>query len=73
MTVLDARSGELPETDVAVTNIALDAVDALSGGLRSQLVVTSGYLVSEQPMLQGYRIRERRERDSWAADLYEAR
>ena len=71
VTVLDARVGELPETDVAVTNIALDAVEALGGVLRSQLAVTSGYLVSEQPMLDGYRIRERRERDGWAADLYE--
>ena len=29
--------------------------------------------VSEQPMLHGYRILERRERDGWAADLYERR
>ena len=63
LSVLDARSGELPETDVAVANIALDAVEAVGGGLRSRLAVTSGYLVSEQPMLAAFRIRERRERD----------
>ena len=68
---LDARAGGLPETDVAVANIALDSVEALGGVLRARHAVTSGYLVSEQPMLDGYRIRERRERDGWAADLYE--
>jgi hypothetical protein len=41
--------------------------------LQARHAVTSGYLVSEQPMLDGYRIRERRERDGWAADLYERR
>jgi ribosomal protein L11 methyltransferase len=70
---LDARTGSLPETDVAVANIALDSVEELGGVLRARYAVTSGYLVSEQPMLDGYRIRERRERDGWAADLYERR
>jgi len=69
----DARAGGLPETDVAVANIALDSVEELGGVLRARHAVTSGYLVSEQPMLDGYRIRERRERDGWAADLYERR
>ena len=70
---LDARTGGLPETDVAVANIALDAVEAVGRVLQARHAVTSGYLVSEQPMLDGYRIRERRERDGWAADLYERR
>jgi ribosomal protein L11 methyltransferase len=70
---LDARTGGLPETDVAVANIALDSVEDLGGVLHARHAVTSGYLVSEQPMLDGYRIRERRERDGWAADLYERR
>ena len=70
---LDARTDGLPETDVAVANIALDAVEAVGRVLQARHAVTSGYLVSEQPMLDGYRIRERRERDGWAADLYERR
>ncbi len=69
----DARTGGLPETDVAVANIALDSVEELGGVLRARHAVTSGYLVSEQPMLDGYRILERHERDGWAADLYERR
>jgi ribosomal protein L11 methylase PrmA len=71
--MLDARTGGMPETDVAVANIALDSVEELGGVLRARHAVTSGYLVSEQPMLDGYRIRERRERDGWAADVYERR
>jgi ribosomal protein L11 methyltransferase len=70
---LDARNAELPQAEVAVANIALDAVEALGPRLRATLAVTSGYLVSEQPVLDGFRIVERRERDGWAADLYEAR
>ena len=70
---LDARVAHLPAADVAVANIALDAVEALGPRLRARLAVTSGYLVSEQPVLAGFRIVERRERDGWAADLYEAR
>jgi ribosomal protein L11 methyltransferase len=70
---LDARNAELPQGDVAVANIALDAVEALGPRLRTKRAVTSGYLVSEQPVLEGFRIVERRERDGWAADVYEAR
>jgi ribosomal protein L11 methyltransferase len=73
VSLLDAREAALPQTDVAVANIALDAVEALSGRLSSGLAVTAGYLVSEQPVLHGYRIVERRERDGWAADLYARR
>ena len=67
----DARGETLPEADVTVANIALDAVEALAPGLRSPLVLTSGYLVSERPELPGYAHRRRVERDGWAADLYE--
>jgi ribosomal protein L11 methyltransferase len=70
---IDARVQELPGADVAVANIALDAVEALTARLPARLAVTSGYLVSEQPVLAGFRIVERRERDGWAADLYESR
>lgn len=70
---LDVLHDELPRADVAVANIALDAVEALGGRLRARSVITSGYLASEQPVLAGFRIVERRERDGWAADLYAAR
>jgi ribosomal protein L11 methyltransferase len=69
--VADAVVGVLPETDVAVANITLEAIEQLGPRLRSRRALTSGYLVSEQPVLAGFRIVERRERDGWAADVWE--
>ena len=66
----DAAVAELPETDLLVANITLEAVERLGPRLRSRRAVTSGYLVSEQPALAGFRIVERRERDGWAADVW---
>jgi ribosomal protein L11 methyltransferase len=72
-TELLAAGGEpLPASDVAVANIALDAVERLAPGLRSRVVLTSGYLASERPALRGYEHRERAERDGWAADVFAA-
>jgi ribosomal protein L11 methyltransferase len=68
----DARAaGPLPATDVAVVNISTAAIAAVSPHLRSRVVVTSGYLLPEAPALAGYRRRERRELDGWAADVHE--
>jgi ribosomal protein L11 methyltransferase len=69
--LVDADGSPLPETDVAVANIACDAVERLAPGLRSGVVVTSGYLLADRPRLSGYRHRRRSEIDAWAADLYE--
>jgi ribosomal protein L11 methyltransferase len=69
--VADAAVAALPETDLVVANITLEAVERLGPRLRSRRAVTSGYLVSEQPALAGFRIVERRERDGWAADVWE--
>ena len=68
--VADAVVAALPETDLVVANITLEAVERLGPRLRSRRAVTSGYLVSEQPALAGFRIVERRERDGWAADVW---
>ena len=66
----DLRDGGLPDCDLAVANIAADAVLALAPSLRSSRVITSGYLVSDEVELDGYR-RERRVQDGgWAADLH---
>jgi ribosomal protein L11 methyltransferase len=66
----DLRDGALPETALAVANIAAEAVVALAPSLTASRVITSGYLVSDDPELEGYR-RERRVQDGgWAADLH---
>jgi ribosomal protein L11 methyltransferase len=66
----DLREAELPDVDLALANIAADAVLALAPRLRARRAITSGYLVSDEVELEGYR-RERRVQDGgWAADLH---
>jgi ribosomal protein L11 methyltransferase len=66
----DLREHALPQTGLAVANIAADAVVALGPRLTAPRAITSGYLVSDEPELAGYN-RERRVQDGgWAADLY---
>jgi len=69
--LLDALSDELPGTELAVANVALDVVEALLARLDSRFAVTSGYLDREQPDVDGWRLRDRRLRDGWVADLFE--
>jgi ribosomal protein L11 methyltransferase len=66
----DLRDEALPESDLAVANIAGDAVVALGGRLSARRAITSGYLVSDEPELAGYRRLERIAEGGWAADLH---
>ena len=66
----DLRDDELPETDLALANIAAEAVLALSPRLQAHRVITSGYLVSDDPELDGYRVERRVQDGGWAADLH---
>jgi ribosomal protein L11 methyltransferase len=68
---LDGLREPLPSAELAVANVALDVVEALLARLESRLAVTSGYLDSEQPDVDGWRLRDRRRRDGWVADLFE--
>jgi ribosomal protein L11 methyltransferase len=65
----DALQDELPETEVAVANVALDVVEQLLPRLPARRLVASGYLERDEPQLQGWRRIERRTADGWAADL----
>jgi len=67
---LVARTGSLPAAELALANIALDAVEALAGRLDAARLITSGYLAADAPVLDGYRRLRRHELDGWAADLY---
>ena len=60
----------LPPADVAVANISLEGVMGLPGRVSAAVLVTSGYLESEEPELAGYRRIGRRLRDGWAADVH---
>lgn len=73
---VEARLGDvlgtpLPEADAVVANITLPAVNTLAPYLRSDRIVTSGYLESEHPELPGFRHLDRRTAEGWAADLHE--
>jgi ribosomal protein L11 methyltransferase len=66
----DSRADTPTEVDVAVANIAVEAVEAIVPRLRAGTIVTSGYLTSDRPALVGLRHVERRTADAWAADLF---
>jgi ribosomal protein L11 methyltransferase len=72
--VVEARlvtaSGQLPQAVTTVANISLEEVEALPPRIDTQLLVTSGYLASEQPTLAGFEHVDRRVLDGWASDLY---
>ena len=65
----DALVDELPNTEIAVANVALDVVEQLLPRLRAARLVASGYLERDEPRLQGWRRLDRRVADGWAADL----
>jgi ribosomal protein L11 methyltransferase len=67
---LVAREDPLPSADTVVANISLAAVLALPARTSADVLVTSGYLMSEEPRLPGYTHVERAEIDGWAADVH---
>ena len=69
----DLREDAFPEAALALANIAADAVLALSPQLRCPRVITSGYLVSDEPGLDGYEVERRVQKGGWAADLHARR
>ena len=66
----DLRSDPVPDAELALANIAAEAAIALSGRLRAARAITSGYLVSDDPVIEGYRIERRVQEAGWAADLH---
>lgn len=67
----DAFADELPAADAALANASFAAVPQLALRLDIRRFVTSGYFAIGRPEPLGFRHRERRERDGWAADLFE--
>jgi ribosomal protein L11 methyltransferase len=66
----DLREDSLPEAALALANIAAEAVVGLGTRLRAARAITSGYLVSDEPELEGYRREQRIQSGGWAADLH---
>jgi ribosomal protein L11 methyltransferase len=65
---LDALRDRLPESEVAVANIALEIVDRIAA--RCSLLVTSGYFADASPTPPGFVHARRLTDDRWAADLW---
>jgi ribosomal protein L11 methyltransferase len=59
----------LPTADVAVANITLSSVEAVAARLDCMRLITSGYLASDRPRLDGFLTTRRVEAEGWAADL----
>jgi ribosomal protein L11 methyltransferase len=66
----DVLVDPLPDAGVAVANIALPAVERVAARVGTPLLAASGYLAHEEPQVPGWRRRDRREADGWAADLF---
>jgi ribosomal protein L11 methyltransferase len=67
---LVSADAPLPTVDVAVANISLAGIEALNGRLDATTVITSGYVMADQPRLPGFAHVERRTHDAWASDLF---
>ena len=68
--IVDALTGPLSPTDVAVANVLLDPVEAILARLRADEAITSGYLAGERPAHPGWVHVEVLEHDGWAADRF---
>jgi len=70
--VLDARLADvlaatLPPAEVVVCNISLQALSELAPKLECETLVVSGFLVSDDLRLVGYRVVSKHEQADWAA------
>jgi ribosomal protein L11 methyltransferase len=68
--LLEALEDPLPAADLTVANISATAIEALAQRVESPLLVTSGYLASDEPKIPARVHAEHRERDGWAADRW---
>lgn len=63
----------LPPADVVVANLSVEAVRELPPRIAATTVITSGYFMSEQPVLDGYDHVDRRILGAWAGDVHRRR
>ncbi len=60
----------LPASAIAVANISLPAAVSVAARVEAGVLITSGYLLSDDPAPSGWSRVERRVRQGWAADVY---
>jgi len=66
----DGLAQPLPGADLAVANISRDTVERLGPHIDAPMIVASGYLERDEPVLPGFRREARRTEGGWAADLF---
>ena len=69
---LDALTGVVDAADVTVANITRPVLEQLAPRVRARVLVSSGYLPTDDTELPTFRHVRRVTRSGWAADLYEA-
>jgi ribosomal protein L11 methyltransferase len=71
--VADAVANDLPAARVAVANVTREVIERLAQRVSASILITSGYLASEQPSVDAFESLARREGEGWAADLWQRR
>jgi ribosomal protein L11 methyltransferase len=66
----DVLSDPLPLADLALANIASEPLSEVAGRIEAAELVASGYLVNEEPELEGWKLEERMELQGWVADRF---
>jgi ribosomal protein L11 methyltransferase len=66
----DVLTDALPEAELVLANIASEPLRKVAGRIAATELVASGYLVSEEPHLDGWKLEERKELQGWAADRF---
>jgi ribosomal protein L11 methyltransferase len=67
----DVLNDSLPDAAVAAANVTRALVESVAARLGAATLVASGYVSSERPDLAGWRHEARKEREGWAADLFQ--
>jgi ribosomal protein L11 methyltransferase len=68
--LLDVLADPLPQADLVLANIAREPVEQVGERVPAAELIASGYLVSEEPRLDGWELAERRDLQGWAADRF---
>ncbi|MEX0817152.1 MAG: 50S ribosomal protein L11 methyltransferase [Gaiellales bacterium] len=67
----DVLNDSLPDASVAAVNITRALTESVAVRVGATTLVASGYVSSERPDLAGWRHEARKEREGWAADLFQ--
>jgi ribosomal protein L11 methyltransferase len=68
--LVDALTEDIPAAEILVANVSAAFAGKLRPAAVTRAVLASGYLEVDLPALAGFRPRDRRVAEGWAADLY---